>query len=139
MGRAGRQAGFRGSHEIITHFGFIPHWVLASNSHISQPEGRARYRNRGNRRGKQGIRQVTKSVFSEEYYRFRRLLIEARQAAQLTQAQLSAKLSRPQSYVSKYERGERRLDLIEFLEVAQALELDPIRFIEKLLREKEGE
>ncbi|WP_017716966.1 helix-turn-helix domain-containing protein [Kamptonema formosum] len=82
---------------------------------------------------------MTKSVFSEEYYRFRRLLIEARQAAQLTQAQLSAKLSRPQSYVSKYERGERRLDLIEFLEVAQALELDPIRFIEKLLREKEGE
>lgn len=45
------------------------------------------------------------------------------------------KLSRPQSYVSKYERGERRLDLIEFLEIAEALEIDPLAFIEKLLEE----
>jgi transcriptional regulator with XRE-family HTH domain len=77
---------------------------------------------------------VPKSAFSEEYNRFRQLLIEARKAAKLTQAELSAKLELPQSYVSKYERGERRLDVIEFLQVAQVLEIDPLAFIEELLK-----
>ena len=77
---------------------------------------------------------MPKSVFSEEYNRFRQLLIETRKAAKLTQAELSAKLGLPQSYVSKYERGERRLDLIEFLQVAQVLEIDPLAFIEELLK-----
>lgn len=81
---------------------------------------------------------MPKSVFSEEYNRFRKLLIEARKDAKLTQAELSAKLERPQSYVSKYERGERRLDLIEFLQITQALEIDPLAFIEELLRQKKG-
>ncbi|MEH2316167.1 helix-turn-helix domain-containing protein [Nostoc sp.] len=77
---------------------------------------------------------MPKSVFSEEYNRFRQLLIEARKAAKLTQAELSAKLKLPQSYVSKYERGERRLDVIEFLQIAQVLEIDPLAFIEELLK-----
>jgi transcriptional regulator with XRE-family HTH domain len=77
---------------------------------------------------------VPKSVFSDEYNRFRQLLIEARKAAELTQAELSIKLGHPQSYVSKYERGERRLDLIEFLQIAQVLNIDPLAFIEKLLK-----
>ncbi|MTJ13864.1 helix-turn-helix transcriptional regulator [Anabaena sp. UHCC 0187] len=76
---------------------------------------------------------MSKSVFSEEYNQFRKMLIEARKEANLTQAELSAKLERPQSYVSKYERGERRLDLIEFLQLAQVLEIDPLTFIENLL------
>ncbi|MEH2251258.1 helix-turn-helix domain-containing protein [Nostoc sp.] len=77
---------------------------------------------------------MPKSVFSEEYNRFCQLLIEARKAAKLTQAELSAKLKLPQSYVSKYERGERRLDLIEFLQVAEVLEIDPLAFIKELLK-----
>ncbi|MFM7407783.1 MAG: multiprotein-bridging factor 1 family protein [Cuspidothrix sp.] len=76
---------------------------------------------------------MSKSVFTEEYNQFRKMLIDARKAANLTQAELSAKLERPQSYVSKYERGERRLDLIEFLQLAQVLEIDPLNFIENLL------
>ncbi|AVH73501.1 helix-turn-helix domain-containing protein [Nostoc sp. 'Lobaria pulmonaria (5183) cyanobiont'] len=77
---------------------------------------------------------MPKSVFSEDYDRFRQLLIEARKAAKLTQAELSAKLELPQSYVSKYERGERRLDVIEFLQIAQVLEIDPLAFIKELLK-----
>lgn len=65
--------------------------------------------------------------------------MEARKAAKLTQAELSAKLELPQSYVSKYERGERRLDLIEFLQVAQVLEIDPLAFIEELLKYQIGD
>lgn len=40
----------------------------------------------------------------------------------LTQAQVAARLDRPQSFVSKYESGERRLDLIELRAVADALD-----------------
>ncbi|MBD2593476.1 helix-turn-helix transcriptional regulator [Nostoc spongiaeforme FACHB-130] len=80
---------------------------------------------------------MPKSIFTERYNRFRQLLIKARQAAMLTQSELSNKLSRPQSYVSKYERGERRLDLIEFLEVVEALQVEPETFIKTLLEENE--
>lgn len=75
---------------------------------------------------------MTKSVFSEQYERFKQLLIEARQKAGLTQVELAQRLSRPQSYVSKYERGERRLDVIEFLHVAEAIGIEPIEFLYQL-------
>ena len=75
---------------------------------------------------------MTKSAFTAKYERFRLLLVEARQTAQLTQVGLAKKLARPQSYVSKYERGERRLDVVEFLDVAQALNVDPLEFIANL-------
>lgn len=71
-------------------------------------------------------------MFSEKYDRFRELLIEARKEAGLSQVGLAEKLSRPQSYVSKYERGERRLDVIEFLEVARAIGIDPFNFLRVL-------
>jgi len=71
-------------------------------------------------------------VFSPRYERFRCQLISARRSKKLTQTALAKKLGRPQSYVSKYERGERRLDLIEFLEVAEILGIDPHGFIRKL-------
>jgi transcriptional regulator with XRE-family HTH domain len=79
---------------------------------------------------------LTKSVFTPTYARFRELLIEARQAAGLTQAELAARLQRPQSYVSKFERGERRLDVVEFLEVAQALDKDPFGLLRDLIGSK---
>ena len=52
----------------------------------------------------------------------------------MTQTELSTKLKRPQSYVSKYEHGERRLDLIEFLDIAEALDIDPPSFIEEIMK-----
>lgn len=51
----------------------------------------------------------------------RETLKELRIEKELTQAQLAVKLSKPQSYVSKYESGERKLDFVEVLEVADAL------------------
>ena len=61
--------------------------------------------------------------------------MQARSDAGLTQAELSARLKRPQSFVSKYERGERRLDVIEFCEVAAALGIDPVRFLRRFCEE----
>jgi transcriptional regulator with XRE-family HTH domain len=50
----------------------------------------------------------------------------------LTQIELAQKLSRPQSFVSKYELGERRLDVVEFLEVAEALGVKPEKVLKQL-------
>lgn len=82
---------------------------------------------------------MTKSVFTGRYERLRKALVLARRKEGLTQAALAARLARPQSYVSKYERGERRLDVIEFLEVAEAVGADPVailRHVEGRLRNK---
>jgi transcriptional regulator with XRE-family HTH domain len=42
---------------------------------------------------------------------------------------LAKKLGRPQSFISKVEQGERRLDVVEFLEVARVLQIDPGQFL----------
>lgn len=59
------------------------------------------------------------------YEQFHKALQEARRTKNLTQREVSARLGKPQSYVSKYESGERRLDVIEFLEICEALEVKP--------------
>lgn len=75
-----------------------------------------------------------KSSSSGRYQRLRSLLIEAREKNGLTQAQVAAKLNKPQSFVSKYENGERRLDVIEFIEVAEALGVDPVKLMNKVMK-----
>ncbi|MCH8961210.1 MAG: helix-turn-helix transcriptional regulator [Bacteroidetes bacterium] len=72
------------------------------------------------------------SVFTSQYARFCELLVQQRQKQGMTQAHLAKRLGRPQSFVSKSERGERRLDLIEFLQIMHALRLDPCAFISQL-------
>ena len=62
------------------------------------------------------------------------LLVERRLAAGLTQAEVAERLKRPQSFVSKYETGERRLDVVEFLEVAEALAADSVDLVAELAR-----
>jgi len=75
---------------------------------------------------------VTESVFTLRYERFRGLLVHARKSKGLTQQDVAARLERPQSFVSKYERGERRLDVVEFLQVADALGIDPHKLLRTL-------
>lgn len=58
---------------------------------------------------------------STRYELFQKALAEARQEKGLTQADVAMRLGKPQSFVSKYESGERRLDVIEFLEVCEAV------------------
>ncbi len=64
---------------------------------------------------------MTKSVFTEEYHTFLTHLIQARKQQHITQLQLAKTLYKPQSYVSKYENAERRLDIIETFEILLAL------------------
>jgi len=79
---------------------------------------------------------MTSSISDPKYEKFQKLLVEYRSKQGITQTQLAERLGRPQSFVSKYENGERRLDLIEFLEITAALEVDPFNFIQELLGEK---
>ncbi len=72
---------------------------------------------------------MTDSVYTLRYRRFREILIEARKARKLSQEALANRLGRIQTFVSKYERGERRLDVVEFLEVARALEIDAYKVL----------
>ena len=67
--------------------------------------------------------------------RLRRQFIQARKSVCLTQVGLAERLGRPQSFVSKYERGERKLDVIEFCEVCHALEIDPVAFLHRFCSE----
>ena len=55
--------------------------------------------------------------------------MKARKDAKLTQVQLAARLNRRQAYISRIERGERRVDVVEFIELARAIGFDPARFI----------
>jgi transcriptional regulator with XRE-family HTH domain len=75
---------------------------------------------------------VAKSIYSKKYGQLLDLLIRARKEADLTQMEVASRLRRPQSFVSKYENGERRLDVVEFLEVSRAIECDPIKLIRSL-------
>ena len=73
-----------------------------------------------------------KSLRSPDHIRMRELLIAAREKAGLTQTQLADRLGKPQSFVSKYETGERRLDVIEFIWISKQLDLDPARAVREI-------
>jgi transcriptional regulator with XRE-family HTH domain len=75
---------------------------------------------------------LKKALYERRYAAFTELLKAGRKEAGLTQAEVAKRLRRPQSYVSKYERGDRRLDVVEFLEVARAVGFDPREFLRKL-------
>ena len=72
---------------------------------------------------------MAKAKFSPEYRRLCALLVRARESAGLRQVDVAERLAKPQSYVSKVELGERRLDVVEFIEFARAIDADPIRII----------
>jgi transcriptional regulator with XRE-family HTH domain len=81
-------------------------------------------------------RTATKSLRSAEHRALCRLLVAERQKTGLTQMDVAARLGKPQSYVAKYEGGERRLDVIEFLQVACVLGKDPASLIRGLSRKR---
>ncbi len=75
---------------------------------------------------------MKKSVWQEKYKTLATELGEIRKSLGLTQSQLAKKLDKPQSYVSKYESGDRYLDFIEVLAVCEACNADPVQLIQKL-------
>lgn len=67
------------------------------------------------------------SLFSEGYRAFINELVSARRAAGLTQAELAKRLAKPQSYISKIERLERRIDIVELCVLVDALGIERLK------------
>ena len=63
--------------------------------------------------------------------KLRKLLRDLREAAELRQVDLATRLKRPQSFVSKYESGEKTLDFLEVREVCHALGVPLIDFVRR--------
>jgi transcriptional regulator with XRE-family HTH domain len=78
---------------------------------------------------------VDKNIHTDDQQKLADMLKEARTAAGLTQAQLSEKIGVPQSFVSKYESGERRLDILELRTVCRALGVSLGAFVNRLDKE----
>lgn len=74
---------------------------------------------------------MAKTIYSPELRALTQLLREAREAANLTQVDLSLRLNRPQSFVSKYETGQRRLDIIELRAILVELDVPFIAFMRR--------
>ncbi len=74
-----------------------------------------------------------KKTSTEIYELLLQMLIAERITAKLKQSEVALRLQKPQSYISKIERGERKFDLIEFLEIAAAIGFDPVEFLKRLV------
>lgn len=71
---------------------------------------------------------MTKLKFTKPERAFRELLKRLRTSRRLSQADVARRLGQPQSFVSKYETGERRLDFVETAAVCEALGTDVVQF-----------
>lgn len=80
--------------------------------------------------------RLPKSLFSPTYERFLAVLRKARIDSGHTQVDVAESLGRPQSFVSKCESGERRVDVAEFLAFCEAIEADPHGIIDTLVQPK---
>lgn len=65
------------------------------------------------------------SLYSDDYVAFVDALVAVRRELGVTQDELAARLRKPQSFVSKSERRQRRIDVMEFVAIAEALGQDP--------------
>jgi len=75
---------------------------------------------------------MSKSVFSDRYRRFLSQLKTARIEAGLSQTEAANRLGRPQSFVSKCESGERRVDVVELLGFCEVYGIDVVGFVREL-------
>ncbi|MFL9925048.1 helix-turn-helix transcriptional regulator [Herbaspirillum lusitanum] len=68
-------------------------------------------------------------IHQSNYTLFREMLAHIRLEKGLLQSEVAERLGKPQSFISKYERGERRLDFAEFVEITEALDIDAAAFV----------
>lgn len=72
------------------------------------------------------------ALHTEAYRRFAAALADARRDAGLSQYDLADRLKVDQSFISKYESARRRLDMIEFLRIINAIGVTPAAFLDRL-------
>lgn len=77
---------------------------------------------------------MQKSISSQGYAKFLKSLRETREKAGLTQEDLAERLGETQSFVSKCERGERRMDIVELREFCRAVDITLEQFVKSFER-----
>lgn len=77
---------------------------------------------------------MPKTIFGGEHRHLVAVLVEARQASGLTQAELAARVGKDQSFVSIIERGQRRVDVLEFIALSRAMGADPMELFTQVER-----
>lgn len=82
---------------------------------------------------------MAKAKFSLAYKKFCELLVAARKKAGLHQVDVAQALGVHQSFISKIESGERRLDVVEFLRVAKLVKADPVAVLRLVLKTMESQ
>ena len=75
---------------------------------------------------------MTKTLGTRRQEALVALLKDKREAAGLTQTELASKLGEYQSFVARLESGQRRVDVVEFLELANILRFDPLTVLKEL-------
>ena len=76
---------------------------------------------------------AVKTLGSDWHNRLVAILIEKRLESGLTQAQLAKDLGEYQSFVARLESGQRRIDVVEFIELAEVLNFDPADTIRRVV------
>lgn len=79
-----------------------------------------------------GFLRVPGPIHSEEYKKSILVLKEVRKAQGMTQKFVADRLGKPQSYIAKIEGGERRMDVVEFIAFAKAIDYDACELMKKL-------
>jgi len=74
----------------------------------------------------------TKTKLAEELRILGEVLVRVRERAGLKQSDLAARLGLPASYLSKIENGTRRLDVIELIQIARAMKVDPAGIVHEI-------
>ena len=69
---------------------------------------------------------MSRPLSSDAYKAMIDRLADARRAAGIKQVELAERLGKPQSFISKVERRERRIDVVEFIIIARAIAADPV-------------
>lgn len=81
---------------------------------------------------------LRKTLRSREHGALIDVLVSNREKAGLSQRDLAARLKRPHSFVGRMEAGERRIDVIEFIAIAEAIDANPLELFRQVLRERGG-
>jgi transcriptional regulator with XRE-family HTH domain len=76
---------------------------------------------------------MSRTLRSRRHQALVAFLIDRREKAKLTQAELAKKLGRYQSFVARVESGQRRIDIIELLDLAEAIGFDPREALKRLI------
>lgn len=77
---------------------------------------------------------MPRTLGTPRHFVLRDFIVEEREKAGLTQREVSARLKRPQSFIASIETGHRRVDVVEFLNLAEAIGFDPHDVLRRLAR-----